>query len=134
MATISAAEGEEGQHLEDRADVLAEDHEVIGDVVFGDRQRDPADEGGDQAVAEGHVGDPVSEQAQAERIDALVAADDPAARQVVGEPSARLAEDDSDQRSEGGLPEQLRRLGPGVAARRGEDDEEEDERQGEARR
>ena len=123
------AEGEEGEHLQDRADVLAEDHEVVGDVVFGDGERDPADEGGDQAVAEGDVGNAVGEQAHAQRVDPLVAADDSPAGQVVGEPPRGLAEDDPDDRAEGGLPDQLRRLAARVSAGRGEDDEEEHERQ-----
>ena len=51
------AEDEEGQHLEDRADVLGEVDEALGDLVLGDAQRDPGDEGGDEAVAEGDVGE-----------------------------------------------------------------------------
>ena len=35
------AEDEEGQDLEDRADVLGEVGEALGDLVLGDAERDP---------------------------------------------------------------------------------------------
>ena len=79
-------------------------------VVIGDRQRDPADEGGDQAVAEGDVGNPVGEQSDAQRVDPLISADDSPTRQMMGEPAGALAEDNPDHRSEGRLAHQLRRL------------------------
>ena len=67
------AEDEEGQHLEDRADVLGEVDEALGDLVLGEAERDPGDEGGDQPVAEGDVGEPERGEAEADRVDALVA-------------------------------------------------------------
>ena len=105
-----AAEDEEGEHLEDRADVLAEDDEVVGDVVLGDAEGDPADEGGDQPVAEGDVGEPEGEHPDPERVDPLVAADDPAARQVLGEPAGAPAQGDPDHSADRGLAEQLQPL------------------------
>ena len=67
------AEDEEGEHLEDRADVLGEVGEALGDLVLGDAERDPEDEGGDQAVAEGDVGEPEGGEPEADRVDPLVA-------------------------------------------------------------
>jgi hypothetical protein len=100
--------------------------------VLGHPEGDPADEGGDQPVPDRNVGDAVGEDANPQREDALVASDDPASRQMLGEPAGSQAEGDPDRGPNGGLAEQLHRFPAGVASWRGEDDEEEDEGQGDA--
>ena len=82
-------EDEEGQHLRDRADVLGELHEGVRDLVLGHSHHDPGDEGGDQAVADRHVGQPEGREAEADRVDALVASGDPATRAGDGEGARR---------------------------------------------
>ena len=103
--------------------------EAVGDLVLGRAERDPGDERGDQAVAEGGVGEPVGRDAEADGEDALVAGRDPTRRGVAVDTAADDAHDDADQRAERGFAQQLRRLGAGVAARRRQDQEEQDERQ-----
>ena len=78
------AEEEEGQHRQDRAQVLGEDLEVVGDVVLDRAQGDAAGEGGDEAVAEGDVGEAEGEHADAQRVDAVVAPRHAPHRQVTG--------------------------------------------------
>ena len=73
------AENEKGQYREDRADALREIVEPIRDVVLGDAEGDPADEGRDQPVAKGDVGKAERQQPEAEREDALVDASMPPA-------------------------------------------------------
>ena len=81
------SEQEERDRLEDRADVLPELAERLRDVVLGNRHPDAGDEGRDQAVAPGRVGQPVGEQRDAERIDPLVVVRDAAARDTAqGDP------------------------------------------------
>ena len=82
------AEDEEGQHLEDRAGVLGELDEALGNVALGGPHRDPADEGGDQAVADRDFGEAEGGEREPDRVDALVAGGDPAAGQVVVEAPA----------------------------------------------
>ena len=82
------AEDEERDHLEDRADVLGELDEGVGDLVLGGPHRDPGHEGGDQPIAERHVGQAERGEAEADRVDALVAGRDAAAREAVVEPAA----------------------------------------------
>ena len=55
-------------------DVLGELDEGVGDLVLGRPHRDPAHERGDQPVAERHVGEAERGEAEADRVDALVAA------------------------------------------------------------
>ena len=122
-------EDEEGDHLEDRADVLGELDEGLGDLVLGGAHRDPGDEGGDQAVADRDVGEAEGEQGEADRVDALVARGQPAAGEVVVEAAADDADDDPDQARRTPPPRPAAPPRCRVAARRGEDEEEEDERQ-----
>ena len=82
------AEDEERQHLQDRAGVLGELDEALGHVALGGAHRDPADEGGDQAVADRDVGEAEGDEGEPDRVDALVAGRDPAAGKVVVEPPA----------------------------------------------
>ena len=96
--------------------------------MFGDAERDPADEGGDEAVAERDVGEPEGEESEPDRVDALVAPRDPAGDDVV-EPPAEEPDSDPDHDAEARLAEQLEGLLAGVAARGREDEEEEHERQ-----
>ena len=86
------AEDEEGDHLEDRAGVLGELDEALGDVALGRAHRDPADEGGDQPVADRHVGEAEGDEGEADRVDPLVAGGEAAAGQAVVEPAAERAE------------------------------------------
>ena len=55
-------------------------------------ERDPADEGRDQPVAEGDVGQAVGQQPNAERVDPLIAPHDAPTGEVMGQASRRLAE------------------------------------------
>ena len=125
-------EDEEGQHLEDRAGVLGEFDEALGDFALGGAHRDPADEGGDQAVADRHVGEAEGDEGETDRVDPLVAGGEAAAREVMVKPAAEESEGDADQAAEQRLADQLRRFAAGIAAGAGEDEEEEDERQRQA--
>ena len=109
------AEDEEREHLEDRADVLGELDERVGDLVLGGAQRDPGDEGGDQPVAERDVGEAEGGEAEADRVDALVAGRDAPAgeRSWSLPPSAPSATPDDG--AERRLAEELRGLRARVA-------------------
>ena len=122
------AEDEEGEHLEDRAHVLREVGEPLGDLVLGDPERDPEDERGDQPVAEGDVREPEGDEPEADGVDALVPRRD-APRDDAMQPAAEDAEHDPDHGAERRLADELSGLAAGVAAGRGEDEEEEHERQ-----
>ena len=126
------AEDEEGDRLEDRADVLGELHEGVRDLVLGDAHRDPRDEGGDQAVADRHVRQPEGREAEAERVDPLVAGGDPAARQVVVQATADEPQHHAHEAPKAASPRSFARLAAGVSARLREDQEEEHEGQREA--
>ena len=69
-------------HLQDRAGVLGELDETRGHVALGRRHRDPTDEGGDQPVADGHFGEAEGDEGEADRVDALVARSQAAAREA----------------------------------------------------
>src|SRR5207248_579433 len=90
-------EDEEGDDLEDGADVLGEDDEGVGDLVLGPAHDDPGDEGGDEAVADRDVGEPEGDEAEADGVDPLVVRGDPAAGKVVVKPSADVADGDADE-------------------------------------
>ena len=126
------AEDEEGDDLEDRAGVLGELDEALGDIVLGSAHRDPADEGGDQPVADRHFGEPEGDKGEADRVDPLIALGEAAARQPLVQPPAEVAERQPDPGADHRLPRQLGGFRAGVAARRGEDEEEEDEGQRQA--
>ena len=100
--------------------------------MLGDPHRDPADEGGDQAVADRHVGEAEGGERETDRVDPLVARGDAAAGQVAVKAPAEHPEADADGRAEQRLAEQLRGFGAGVASRGGENEEEEDERERES--
>src|SRR5215218_7781344 len=82
-------EDEERQDLEDRAHVLREVDEALRDLVLGDPERDRADERGDQAVAEGDIGEAEGHQTDADRVDALVAPGHAAGHDLVKAPADR---------------------------------------------
>ena len=84
------------------------------------------DEGGDQPVAEGDVGEAERGEAEADRVDALVAGVTPPGTTRCSH-ARQHPERDPDHGPERRLAEQLDRLRAGVAARRREDEEEEHE-------
>ena len=73
---------------------------------------DARDERGDQAVAEGQVGKPVRGDAQADRVDPLIAAGDPTRWSRPMDAPADDPENDAQHRPECGLAEQLDALCP----------------------
>ena len=94
-----------------------------GHVALARRHRDPADEGGDQPVAEGDFGEAEGEEGEADRVDPLVARGQAAAGQAVVQAPAEHAEADADQRRRPpprrpASPLRCRRRRPGVARTR----------------
>ena len=127
VATISAPKTKKVMTWRMALVFSANSTKPCGDVALRRAHRDPADEGRDQAVSEGDIGEPEGEEGEADRIDPLVARGQATPRQAVVVPAAEHPQGDPDQPADNRLPGQLRRFGAGLATRRREDEEEEDE-------